>query len=125
LLLIASACADSTTGPPPGTRNVILATIADGVSGSALLVQEAGGRSTVWVTLSGLSQGVSYTGRVSRGSCQSPSEVVLTLAGMTATGTVGSAITRNVPDSVLLAGFHIAYGKPGLPPPTVACGNLD
>jgi len=124
-LLLAAACADSTSGPPPGTRNVILATVADGVSGSALLAAGSGGPSTVWVTLQGLAPGVTYTGWVSRGSCQNPGAVVVTLAGMSTTTTAGSAITREVPDSVLAAGFHIVYAKPGLPPPPVACGNTD
>ncbi len=124
-LFVASACADSTAGPPPGTRNVILATVADGVSGSALLAEESGGRSTVWTTLQGLAPGVAYTGYVSRGSCENPGAVVVTLAGMSTTTTAGSAITHEVPDSVLGAGFHIVYAKPGLPPPPVACGNTD
>jgi hypothetical protein len=124
-LLFAAACSDSTSGPPPGTRNVILATVADGISGSALVAEGAGDRSTVWVTLQGLAPGVAYSGWVSRGSCQNPGAVVVSLAGMSTTTTAGSAITREVPDSVLGAGFHIVYAKPGLPPPPVACGNTD
>jgi hypothetical protein len=124
-LLVAAACADSASGPPPGTRVVVLATVADGISGSAVLAVESGGLSTVWVTLQGVAPGVAYTGYVGRGSCQSPGAVAVTLAGMNSTTTAGSATTRAVPDSVLRAGFHIVYAKPGLPPPPVACGNVN
>jgi len=125
LLLTAAACSDSTSGPPPGTRGVILASVADGIAGSALLADESAGVTTVWVTLQGLAPGVAYSGSVGRGSCQIRGESVATLAAMTTTTTAGSAITRNVPDSLLQAGFHIRYAKPGDPPPTVACGDID
>jgi hypothetical protein len=124
-LLAITACSDATSGPAPGTRNVILATVADGISGSAVLAKESGGVSTVWVTLQSLATGVAYTGHVSRGSCQNPGTPVVTLATMTTTTTAGSAITGSVPDSLLTAGFHIVYAKPGVPPPPVACGNID
>jgi hypothetical protein len=125
LLFSLAACADSTSGPPPGTRGVVLASVADGISGSALLADEGAAVTTVWVTLQGLAPGVAYSGSVGRGSCQSPGESVATLVAMTTTTTAGSAVTPNVPDSVLQAGFHIRYAKPGVPPPMVACGNID
>jgi len=125
LLLVAAGCADSTSGPPPGTRNVVLSAVAEGVSGNALLAKETGGVSTVWVTLQGLASGVSYSGRVGHGTCEDPGSDAISLARLSTSTTIGSAVTRNVPDSVLQAGFHILYAGPGEPPPTVACGNID
>jgi hypothetical protein len=125
LLLVAAGCADSTSGLPPGTRNVILSAVAEGVSGNAALVEETGGVSTVWVTLQGLEPGVSYNGRVGHGTCEDPGSDAISLARLSTSTAIGWAVTRNVPDSVLLAGFHIRYAGPGQPPPPVACGNID
>lgn len=124
-ILAIAACSDGTAGPPPGSRSLSLATVADGVSGTVLLTKETTSRSTVWVTLRGVTQGVTYTGHVGRGSCQAPGATVVTLNALTAGSNVGSVTTRSVPDSVLAAGYHLYYAKPGLPPPPVACGNLD
>jgi hypothetical protein len=124
-VLLVAACNDGTTGPPPGTRSVPLNTVADGVSGTVLMTKEATTRSTVWVTLRGVVQGVTYTGSISRGTCQARGAVVVTLNAVTAGSSVAAATTRSVPDSVLAAGYHLVYSKPGLPPPPVACGNLD
>jgi hypothetical protein len=124
-LLLIAACNDGTTGPPPGSRSISLGTVADGVSGTVLMTKETTARSTVWVTLRGVTQGVTYTGYVGRGSCQAPGAVVITLNALSAGSNVGSVTTRSVPDSVLAAGYHLYYSKPGLPPPPVACGNLD
>lgn len=124
-LAVLAACTDGTAGPPPGSRSISMNTVADGVTGTALMTKETTARSTVWVTLRGMAQGVTYTGYIARGTCQSPGTVAVTLNALTANGAVGSVTTRSVPDSVLSAGYYLYYAKPGLPPPPVACGNLN
>ena len=124
-LLGVTACEDGIAGPPPGTRSVVLSTRADGVSGTALLTRETSARSTVWVTLNGVTSGQSYSGFISQGTCQSPGAVAATLSGLTATSNLGSVTTRSVPDSVLSAGYHLHYDKAGPPATSVVCGNLD
>lgn len=124
-LIGAVACSEGVSGPPPGSRSVVLATRADGVTGTALLTKETSSRSTVWVTLSGVTSGQSYDGFISQGTCQNPGAVAENLSSMTATSNLASATTRNVADSVLRAGYHLHYDKPAPPATPVVCGDLD
>lgn len=122
LLLLAAACQDAVSGPPPGFRAVTLATLADGVTGTAAVTDDAGPTSSVRVTLRGVSSGVTYTGHVGSGACASPGDVAAPLQPVTAPGTSALSSTGGVPDNVLAAGFHIQFSKPG--PARVACGEI-
>ena len=122
VLVLAAACQDAIAGPPPGFRAVTLATLADGVTGTAAVTDEAGPTSTVRVTLRGVVSGVTYTGHVGSGSCASPGGVAAPLQAAAAPSTSALSSTGGVPDNVLLAGFHIQFSKPG--PLRVACGEI-
>lgn len=116
------ACQDKISGPPPGFRSVELATVAEGISGTAAISDVDGPTSGVAVTLRGVTLGQVYAGRVVAGSCASPGGVSVNLATITAATTSVQATTANVPDSVLTAGHAIQYTRAGN---TVTCGNVN
>lgn len=122
LALVLLACQDKISGPPPGFRSVELATVAEGVTGTAAITDADGPTAGIAVTLRGVTLGETYAGRIVGGSCTSPGAVSLNLATITASTTSVQASTANVPDSVLTAGHAITYARGGN---TVTCGNIN
>lgn len=121
-LVLLVGCQDKISGPPPGFRSVELATVAEGISGTAAIDNTDGPTSSVSVTLRGVTLGQLYTGRVVSGTCANPGAVSTNLNGVTAATTSVQATTSAVPDSVLTSGHAIAYQRGTL---TVACGNIN
>lgn len=121
-VVLAAACQDKISGPPPGFRAVELATVAEGISGTAAITDVDGPSSEVSVTLRAVILGETYTGRVVSGTCANPGPISAILAGVTAQTTSVQANTAVVPDSVLTPGHAIAYARNAN---TVTCGNIQ
>lgn len=129
LLIGIGACDDDDDGTqPPDTETVALSTIAENVTGSAVITNDEGTNSTIEVTLQGLMPGETYPGHIHTGDClQNPGPVVFPLETIEApTGTSASITSLDVPDNLLQPGHYIQYHRvvdQSLPP--VACGNIQ